>query len=315
LVDDPELAAKFDTDADSVHAGVCSIQTVEGDTPWIVCPRRLLALGRHAPGVRQNQSVAEQSLLRFSGYSSGTRVGIWPEVKIKIDVLVNGDRKRFDYTFDYVLMPLGPLEVPPEGLAGLDIAKLRSAGWESIPTHGRGEFIEGPDGSPTIVEIMTSSTSGGNKRKGTTIPQAFRESVMTGSGAVGPGINYRQVWARMASQLIVKSEAAMAWDGRTVWVIQDHLADYITKTTALDLEFFESAELNEVNMLSLPFDHATALSEGVANLRMFAGPIKPEGAADTPSFSDIVRAAAIPPRSALMRALLARAPSQLVVVT
>ncbi|MGI9057395.1 MAG: hypothetical protein ACR2H5_02350, partial [Ktedonobacteraceae bacterium] len=49
-----------------------------------------------------------------------------------------------------------------------------------------------------IIEIMTSSTSGGNKDKGTTISGAFQDAIL-GRSHRGPDINYRQVWARMVS--------------------------------------------------------------------------------------------------------------------
>jgi len=44
---------------------------------------------------------------------------------------------------------------------------------------------------------------------------AFEDAVL-GKPHQGPGINYRQVWARMVSQLVVKSEVGLAWGGKTI---------------------------------------------------------------------------------------------------
>lgn len=67
-----------------------------------------------------------------------------------------------------------------------------------------------------VIEAMTCSTSGGNKEKGTDMQSAFRTATLAANGILdsgvveSPGVNLRQVWARMASQLIAKSEAAIA---------------------------------------------------------------------------------------------------------
>ena len=83
---------------------------------------------------------------------------------------------------------------------------------------------------------MTSNTSdGGNKTERSCIPQTF-EDCMLGNKHKAPCINFRQVWARIASQLIVKSQAAIAWGRKTIWVLQDILANYISSSTALDLK-------------------------------------------------------------------------------
>ena len=132
---------------------------------------------------------------------------------------------------------------------------------------------------------------------------------MLGKPHLAPGINYRQVWARMASQLIVKSQAAMAWNGKTIWVLQDLLADYISSSTALDLHRFIAEHTNEVNILAfsygenykytqenqtVPLDHSV----------LYAGPIR-AGNSDNPQpgFQDIVLASVCPPRSVLVAAL------------
>jgi hypothetical protein len=71
-----------------------------------VCPRRLLSLGREAAGERKYQKDLEAAVLKLLGYRSGTKLGIWPEAKLKYPEQIDGIIKQFDYTFDYILMPL-----------------------------------------------------------------------------------------------------------------------------------------------------------------------------------------------------------------
>ncbi len=92
-----------------VSAGVCSIQVREEEPPWIVCPRRLLALGKEKAETRVHQRENEQEVMRLMGHAPGSSLGIWPEVKVKHSETVGGIAKTFDYTFDYVVMPIGRL--------------------------------------------------------------------------------------------------------------------------------------------------------------------------------------------------------------
>ena len=97
------------------------------------------------------------------------------------------------------------------------------------------------DRPPVIVEIMTASTSGGNKRKRTDMQSASCDAVRYANGVLterglSQGVNARQVWARMASQLSVKSEIANQWGGCTIRVVQDTLLAYIGAQTGLHLD-------------------------------------------------------------------------------
>ena len=92
---------------EALAAGVCSIQVARSATPWIVCPRRLLVLGRERAGQRAHQKTSEAMTLSILGYPSSTRLGVWPEVKMKYVTDVDGLEVSIDYSFDYVLMPLG----------------------------------------------------------------------------------------------------------------------------------------------------------------------------------------------------------------
>lgn len=188
---------------ETVPSGVCSIQPRRNQRPWIVCPRRLLVLGREGMGKRAHQSFAESMLMEHSGFEPGTNLGVWSEVKIKYEEVADETRKSFDYTFDYVIMPLRSVELREAGeIIGIRKedrlrAALLEAGF-SLAKRGDCEFVDDfPRGNPLIVEIMTSSTSGGNKRKRTTVPAAFEDAILKDEdGHEAPSINYRQVWAR-----------------------------------------------------------------------------------------------------------------------
>jgi hypothetical protein len=242
----------------------------------------------------------ERKVLDLLGYQQGVELGVWAEVKLKYTEQKKGVRKKFDYTFDYILMPIGRASQSEiENITGKTWRRLQPALESKGYTIARrdGEyFVEDfPAGAPSIVEIMTSSTSGGNKKLRTTIPMSFEDAV-TGKSHNAPGINYRQVWARMVSQLIVKSEVGLHWDGKTIWLAQDVLVDYICASTALDIRSFFAAIPSEVNMLSLSYGGAHAVCRsGALELSVdgfFAGPIGVEST--TPSFQDMIRAPILP---------------------
>lgn len=319
----PELAAMF-PDRSKLAAGVCSIQLKADTAPWIVCPRRLLVLGRERAGERTRQKNSELETLRLLGYPSGTRLGVWPEVKLKYTSVVNEVIMSFNYTFDYILMPISSVSQSEiEEATGQEWSKLQRIfqnGGYAIANRDSEYYVEDcPTGTPSVIEIMTSSTSGGDKKVRTTIPMAF-EDAMLGRLHNGPGINYRQVWARMVSQLIVKSEIALNWGGKTIWVVQDVLVDYICASTALNLQQFVSDHTSEVNMLSFSYGGVIARPMGVielSNPQLFAGPMTsaPTGSpSPEPSFQDIIRAPICPPLSRLVILLARRKPLNQVIV-
>ena len=142
-------------------------------------------------------------VLRLAGFQDGDLVRVWSEISLR-------DKKGLNYRLDYVLQK--------------------------------------QDAPPVIVEVMTASTSGGNKSKRTDMQSAFCNAVLHAHGLVPelgacPGVNTRQVWARMASQMIVKSEIANHWGGRAIWVVQDALMDYIGAQTGLRLDDQATATL------------------------------------------------------------------------
>lgn len=102
-----------------------------------------------------------------------------------------------------------------------------------------------------------------------------------------PGVNTRQVWARMASQLVVKSEIANAWGGCAIWIIQDALLDYIRTNTGLQVDALHSPtwRAGEVNVISANLNDPNGLN-------LFAGPIR--AAIGTPSWTELLSAPGIP---------------------
>jgi Restriction endonuclease NotI len=298
-----------------VASGVCSIQLKDYEAPWIVCPRRLLVLGNEKATNRANQTNTENQLLKLMDYPIGTKLGVWSEVKLMIAETSDDGDKSFHYTFDYVIMAIGKV-------SEVEIVQLLGGNWSSwrkllekvgysIVRQDKLDFVENfPMGVPYIVEIMTSSTSGGNKLNRTTIPQAFEDAIL-GKPHQAPNINKRQVWARMVSQLIVKSEVAMNWGGKALWLIQDNLADYITASTALNLKKFKSETLSEVNLLSFSYVDASLNPTGVIELELrnlFSGPISANAKDAKPSFSDMIRTPLLPPIQNLIRRLVESKP-------
>ncbi len=307
-----------------VPSGVCSIQVSENSAPWIICPRRLLYMGKKASS-ETLKGETQTRLLEKCAFPNGTTIGVWAEAKVKYtNSTDDDDTSAFDYTFDYVLMPLGRVTktqaIEDSGLTWNILEKnLRDSGHTFARREGEIYIEDFPVGSPVIVEVMTSSTSGGNKKKRSCIPQAF-EDCMLGKPHLAPGINYRQVWARMASQLIVKSQAAMDWNGKTIWVLQDLLADYISSSTALDLHKFIAEHTDEVNILAFSYGDNykhTPKNQTVFldNSVLYAGPIRANDDGEPrPCFQDIVLASVCPPRKVLIAALSKKAMANQIIV-
>jgi hypothetical protein len=160
---------------------------------------------------------------------------------------------------------------------------------------------------------MTSSTSGGDKKKRTQIAMACEDAILNGMDHNAPGINYRQVWARMVSQLIVKSQAALAWCGRTIWLAQDVLADYISKSTALVLPEYAAERLNEVNILAVSYGEKIKNKTGepiaLSETQLFSGAISGNATGNTvKGFIDIIKIGAPPPKTQIWKSLLHKKP-------
>jgi hypothetical protein len=149
--------------------GVCSLSLNEQSSPWIICPHRLLGFSSSMADSYLKQLL--EPILDYSLYPPGTRLGIWPEVKIEYEATVQPDAMKFDYTFDYILMPLGPvplLEALSQSGPEMDTSQPQKfLRWLNKKAYTANlEWVEQfPIGQPLVLEVMSSSTSGQDKKK------------------------------------------------------------------------------------------------------------------------------------------------------
>lgn len=303
-----------------IQAGVCSLQLHPGEQPWIVCPRRIL---NYRSGVKyDHQEDVKRMLYEKSGLVKGVRYSVWNEIKIKCDIEDNGEAGHFDYSFDYVIT--GRERKPVSDIAeivGMNPAKvmnlLAKSGMTTCYREGEMYCEDFPALPLVIVEIMTSSTSGGNKKDRSQMAQLFEDTIYKLNGIPsepsGPGINYRQVWARMVSQLLVKSQIGKAWGGVTFWVVQDLLAKYISETTALDFSDFLAQHSDEVNIISGGYgdeiDPANRSGDlvNIRDMKFYSGRVAPSSTTEK-TFSDIIKLGCTPPLSELVVKLIKKKP-------
>jgi hypothetical protein len=219
---DREIYARLYTAA-KTPLGICTVSTkrrYEGDAkPWIICPKRIMELHTTPP-------VILPEVRALIPIRPGADVRCWWEFKFASsdDSDENEIAGRFfEFTFDYILMEVD-----------------KSGGRE----HPR---LIGP---PYILEIMTSSTRGGGLTEHMADVLALREQRPLRGAVKSPYTpNYRQVFGRMASQLFAKSEVAQAWGGKTIWILQDVLLEYIQQTTAFEPKPFVGKTDGNVNMV------------------------------------------------------------------
>lgn len=261
-------------------------------------------------------------LYEKSGLVKGVRYSVWNEIKIKCDIEDNGEAGHFDYSFDYVIT--GRERKPVSDIAeivGMNPAKvmnlLAKSGMTTCYREGEMYCEDFPALPLVIVEIMTSSTSGGNKKDRSQMARLFEDTIYKLNGIPsepsGPGINYRQVWARMVSQLLVKSQIGKAWGGVTFWVVQDLLAKYISETTALDFSDFLAQHSDEVNIISGGYgdeiDPANRSGDlvNIRDMKFYSGRVAPSSTTEK-TFSDIIKLGCTPPLSELVVKLIKKKP-------
>jgi hypothetical protein len=120
---------------------------------------------------------------------------------------------------------------------------------------------------------------------------AFEDAIL-GKEHKATRINYGQVWARMVSQLIVKSEVGIGWGGKIFWILQDALIKYISESTNLNVRESLTEKTSEVNMLCLSYGEDHRKKNGIMELKdgkLFAGPISSHGGVRrTASFEDMI---------------------------
>jgi len=316
LTTKPELQLKI-PGKDVIQCGVCSLQMREGYQPWIVCPRRLLS-AKHG-NLSDYQSSVRNKISQLSDMQENLDYIIWSEVKMKTEVTTEDDEaKYFDYTFDYVISGTSRMRLEDAAaivhLSESETRKLAVKNNYTLAVRNGETWIDDfPIDPIIIIEVMTSSTSGGNKTKRTQIAMACEDAILHGMEHNGPGINYRQVWARMVSQLIVKSQVGIAWGAKTIWLVQDVLADYISQSTALLLSNYLSNHLDEVNILAFSYgDSINDTDSKIIELdqsSLYAGPISRGNADNIPDgFVDIVKIGAAPPEHQIWKSLLGKTP-------
>lgn len=306
----PKLG-KFFPGKKIVQSGICSLRLRDSEQPWIICPRRLLSL----KGQKSNyQTHVREQLVKYSNLEQGKLYRAWSEVKMKVETTNDDDEaKSFDYTFDYVIAGASRKKLSEVAALvgkGLGATQKMAEGNQYTLASRNGEIWidDFPSDPIVIIEIMTSSTSGGDKKKRTQIAMACEDAVVSPENHNGPGINYRQVWARMVSQLIVKSQVGLAWNGKTIWLLQDLLAQYISSTTALDLSKYIAHHPDEVNILAFGYGEVDEKPPvPIIELRdstFYAGPIT-ENADHSVSkgFVEIVKIGAPPEKEHLWRSL------------
>lgn len=216
--------------------GICTIRS--GSSDWMVCPNRLFALDSLEPTEMRayaGLSPAVRDVLEALGATpsiAGCPIGVWAEIRID----QSRGKKRFNYRFDFILNPVSRLS--PEGFVGQWSVNKESVShaFARLSASADGYVPTRVSGWPIVVEVMTASTSGSNQAKSTGIKPAFYNAWNASRGeaslqSIAPGPNARQVWGRMVSQLIAKSEAGEHWGGRTVWLMQDLLLTHLTETT------------------------------------------------------------------------------------
>ena len=317
----PELAQKF-PGKDVVQAGVCSLMIRKGEQPWIVCPKRLLFLKNVAHQGNDYQRKIKEDILKY-WKPAADKLRVWDEVKIKVGATSDDlQEKFFDYTFDYIIAGSSRILVKDAaaiiGKSERSTRKLAENHGYTLAQRGADFWIDDFPGDPILIlEIMTSSTSGGDKKKRTQISMAFEDAIRCPEKHIAPTINYRQVWARMVSQLIVKSQVGIAWYGMTLWLIQDVLADYISNSTALNLQAFLSEITSDVNILAFGYGKVDDLYSDIIELKeskFYSGPIDSAINGHRGGFVDIIKIGAPPPKEMLWRSLFLKPPCAAFVV-
>ncbi|GAB4295701.1 MAG: hypothetical protein Fur0025_32970 [Oscillatoriaceae cyanobacterium] len=155
-----------------------------------------------------------------------------------------------------------------------------------------------------ILEVMTASTSGSDSEKSTDIRSAFRNYLL-GAEHTSPGINKRQVWGRMVSQLFAKTALAKEWKGQTIWVIQDSLLHNLELTTRLNTKSLPSNPQRNISLVVMEYRQNAMGTKEIAyqaNINGDAG----IDFAGSHTFTDILLPKFAPPKIELLKAIMRR---------
>lgn len=230
---------------------VCSIK-YNDNTSWVVCPRRLFS---YPKGITKKHIAShERKILEIIGVNKLKNKAIYSEVYLQL----KDDDADINYHFDYVVAGLHKRIKIDDFLEdnGIDsIEEMKK--FKKLFKNNKmidGEFlINAPNlNAISILEVMTASTSGSNTSKGTDIKSSFIKAINNEMYDC-PGINKRQVWGRMATQLFAKSSLAESWGAKTYWIVQDELLKNIANTTKLKLDDVGIRD-NTINFISMKYD-------------------------------------------------------------
>jgi hypothetical protein len=317
LLPDHDLRMHFADTLVSIVPAVCSIDY--GEDQWVVCPRRLMGFKNDTqalPPLNYFLQDHEKDVLIQAGLKTDIEYGVWSEIYLQYKI----DDTEIDYHFDFVIAPilkqirLQDL-VESYGATREDIRELE----KSAKT---GKLLDGainnriisaaPDlTAPIIIEVMTASTSGSNTAAGTNISSAFKNLLM-GLDYQGPGINKRQVWGRMATQLFAKSALAEFWGGKTFWLVQDQLLKNIELTTKLNTSVVQENSEETINFISMKYQDIVLEkrpSVEVDKVAILKSGISFNG---NNNCSDILLPKFIPPKLWLLKCMLRRNVSALI---
>lgn len=316
LTQDEPLTRYFNAGIQQVVPGVCSV--LAGSDVWVVCPRRLFAV-RHAgdglPLVNHALQQHERDLLISAGLPQGVKIGIWSEVALRQRI----DDTDINYHFDYIAAPLveKTLECAlrdmglTAGQAEAHIVSLtRDAKKNNYYPNGLRDIsnvpILLPDmEAPYILEVMTASTSGSDTKNQTDMRSAFRNAILY-RDHVGPGINKRQVWGRMVTQLFAKTALANKWGGRTVWIIQDELLRNIELTTRLKINSITSKSQQNISLVVMHYEASPKDGKKTMSVKISIDGDAGVDFGGNDTFTDILLPKTAPPKIELLRAVLRR---------
>lgn len=257
----------IETKINCIIPAICSIEYDKSYQKWIVCPRRIFSFPkRKDKTINLNPVIQthEKSIINKLGFSENIKVGVYPEVYLKF----SDDNTDINYHFDYIICELLEDTITLSNLWDMLLITDRKKKNhykhilrenKLIPTKATDEskimFFPNLE-NMAIIEIMTASTSGSNTSKGTDIKSSYLKALQCKPYEC-PGINKRQVWGRMATQLFAKSSLAESWNTKTYWVVQDELMKNICKTTKLKLNNSNSNSNsnNLINFIKLLYDN------------------------------------------------------------
>lgn len=317
LSPDHALRKHFDDKLGSIVPAVCSIDY--GSDQWVVCPRRLMGFKNDAPTpppLNHFLQDHEKDVLIKAGLKPGVEYGVWSEIYLQYEI----DETEIDYHFDFIIAPI-LRNIPLK-----DLARQYGATTEEIHELERsaktGKHLIGPINdrliatapdlaNPIIIEVMTASTSGSNTATGTNIASAFK-SLLLGIDYQGPGINKRQVWGRMATQLFAKSAMAEFWGGKTFWLVQDQLLKNIELTTKLSTSNLQDNHGETINFIAMKYQKtgpSTRPRIEVDRMAILKSGISFSGSGNC---SDILLPKILPPKLWLLKCMLRRNISALI---